>query len=92
MSGKLVICLHGLCLFVCLFVCSYFVIICVEGILGMKHGTLLGRGVWVAGMRNVHLVIFVRWARLVAYMRLIKEHICQETSRKAICGRIGHDP
>ena len=56
----------------------------------MKHGTLRGRGVWVAGIRNVHLVICVRWARHVAYMRLIKEHICQETSRKATRGRIGH--
>jgi len=54
-------------------VCSCFVIICGEEILGIKHGTLLGRGVWVGGMRNVHLVICIRWARHVACMRLIKE-------------------
>jgi len=49
---------------------------CVEEILGIKPGMLRGRGVWVAGIRNVHLIICIKWARLVAYMRLIKEHIC----------------
>jgi len=62
--GKLVICLHGVCLFVCLFVCcvvcSCIIIICVEEILGIKHVTLRGRGGWgLVGIRNVHFVICI---------------------------------
>ena len=54
------------------FVCSC-IIIYVEGILDIKHGALRGRVGWLAGMRNVHIVICIRWARHVAYTRLIKE-------------------
>ena len=58
--------------FVCCFVCSCIIIICVDEILGINHETLRGRGVWVCGMRNVHFVICIRWAGHVAYMGLIK--------------------
>ena len=58
--------------FVCCVVCGCIIIICVDEILCINHGKLRGRGVWVCGMRNVHFVICIRWARHVAYMGLIK--------------------
>ena len=60
------------CVFVCCVVCSCF-IIHVKGILDIKNGALRGRVGWLAGMRNVHIVICIKWARHVAYTRLNKE-------------------
>jgi len=74
---------------VCCVVCSCNIIICVEGILDIKLGTLRGRVGWVCGMRNVHIVICIRWARHVAYTKLIKEHSKYLLGISKIMQRVG---
>jgi hypothetical protein len=55
-SGKVVICLHGLCLFVCTIVCRCFVIIFIVESLVIRHNdTVGGRGV---KLRNEEFVIY----------------------------------